>query len=272
MLATEPRPVGGVITAGLRLAIASLAPLWPLFAIAALPQTLVASYLVTAGPRLDPGADAAALDAYAQEMLRYLPALYLSLVFNITAVAAGQSVWARSGRPGPVSALARGLKLTPALLVLLCAYVAIGSLGLIAFVLPGLILLVNLCLFPYVPIMEARSPWSGLARSQQLIWSAHWWRAAAVTGTIVLLGLVIGEVIGTLVAVIDQGGADSTGGFSVPRLLASWATLTLFTPISTALMLALYQDLLLRDRTARNPPQAPPSPPPPPPPPGRMDA
>jgi hypothetical protein len=263
MFATQPQQPTEVFAAGLRLFRATLPALLPLAAIISLPQTISASYVesLTPGPGVEDDPEQLAL--YVNQLFRIIPVLYFTMMLNFTAVALAQTRTARGQQTSMAGIIAEAMRLSLPLTLLALAYVALVSIGLLALVLPGIILAVNLALFIYTPIMEQRSPWSGLGRSHALVWSQHWWRTATVLSLTIMLGLLLSALLQMLAGGGNPDampGSQGEGSWLSTRTLVSWAVMTFFTPLSTAIMLAQYQDLLLREGAADSPEPPPPTP------------
>lgn len=256
MFASQPQQPTEVFAAGLRLFRATLPALLPLAAIVSLPQAISASYVESLAPGPGVEDDPEQLALYVNQLFRIIPVLYFTMMLNFTAVALAQTSTAREQPTTLPGILAEAVRLSLPLTLLALAYVALVSIGLLALVLPGIILVVNLALFIYTPIMEQRSPWSGLGRSHALVWSQHWWRTATVLSLTVMLGLLLSALLQLLAGGGTPDvlpGSQGESSWLSPRTLVSWAVLTFFTPLSTAIMLAQYQDLLLREGAADTP-------------------
>ena len=131
-------------------------------------------------------------------------------------------------------ALAQGLRCLPPMIFATILYTLAIVLGLVALLIPGLILMLSLAFFAVAIVLDEEGPLSALKRSHRLVWG-NWWRTATVLSVPVIvlivlqvaLGLAVGIPVGVLaggskgmLTLVSQGVQVLTNTFSVPLLYA----------------------------------------------------
>lgn len=138
------------------------------------------------------------------------------------------------------------LKKLPYLIVALVIYDIVIFLGVVAFLIPGIGLMVLLSMYFIVIIVEGANPIQGFKRSWLMI-TDNWWHTFAVLfiltiGTY-LISYIIGQLSVDLWVVIHPIGRGHLGlGNRICRIIADLILLPYF--IST--LMVLYQDLKIR--------------------------
>lgn len=280
---SAPLTIGDVLDDWLRLFRSSLGACWPLALVAAAAGALV-QFMIP------PPAPAPGLSSW-QALLHYgstqsgpqvfLADIALGLIALLVyaALLTQQAAFIREEEPFSFgTALAKGLRRVPQMLlgwVLLILIVAaiwvpagigaavlipfwhmpvamlFGGLGLIAFGIVTIYVMVRLQLWIAVMFAENRSGPTSLGRSWDLV-KGHWWR---VTGITFVSGIVIGILVWATSAVIGiVAGAIGFHG-TAPDLLVrrvqfvsavSQVVRLLTMPLLTAVWLVIYHDLILR--------------------------
>jgi len=141
-----------------------------------------------------------------------------------------------------------GIKLMIPLTLMMIGYILLMMLGMVLLIVPGIILSVSLSLFMYVPIYEDRSVWSSLHRSHNLVWRGNWWRVAGALLIITILAMVVSGCFSILLgglAVVKQG-SDYATVITLIEGVGTWVMMVLITPLSAAMALVLYNDVVLR--------------------------
>ncbi len=280
---SAPLTIGGVLDDWLRLFRSSLGACWPLALIAAAAGALVQFSFIPPAPAPGLSPWQALLRSYATQSgsRLFLADIGLGLITLLVyaAIFTQQAASIRGEEPLSFgTALGKGLRRVPqmvlgwVLLVLIVVAIWIpagigaavlipfrhspgammlAALGLIAFLIVTIYVMVRLQLWLAVMFAENRSGPSSLGRSWDLV-KGHWWR---VTGIGFVSGIVIGILVWATSAVI--GIAAGALGFhgSAPDLLVrriqfigavSQVVRLLTMPLLTAVWLAIHHDLILR--------------------------
>lgn len=106
--------------------------------------------------------------------------------------------------------------------------------GLLAFIIPGLVLLTWWAVAAPVVVCEVRTPFEALGRSRELV-RGHGWRVFSVLVVTVLLILIVQVTIISVASAISRGDAM----FAVSNLVASILTAPIFALASATLYLEL---------------------------------
>lgn len=124
-------------------------------------------------------------------------------------------------------------------------YVIAVLAGMIALIVPGLIIGLSLSFAMYLTVTDEMGPLEALKESHGLVWG-NWWHTAAVAGVVVFI--VMGSYfllgfVSALMTGVASGEVESAG----PLMLIGMTLLTtLLTPIMYAFYIALLNDLKLR--------------------------
>ena len=249
MLAAEPQGVFATIESGLRLFRATLRGALPTAVLTgSLNAAAMTGFTAAAGglEALEPGPE---LTAAAQELLIWLPLIYGAGLFAVASVAYAVTLQARGIAVSTPAALSRGFALTLPLTIVAIGYLCLITVGLFALVIPGILIAVSAMLFPYVPVFEDRSPWGALYRSHELIWPRQWLHTATIVSVIGVITLAASSLLSLLllpVLLLADPEAPWAPLSLIANFLANWAALAVLLPLSSALFIALYQDLKLR--------------------------
>jgi hypothetical protein len=247
--AKEPLSIGGVLDAGIRGMRSTFKQILPTAAVAAIPYTVLLGMMGLQTGALESEEDPEVLMAAAMDTFMLMPFLYLALTFLIATVAFKQARLMRGGSSRLSEDLMIGLKRMLPLTILMVAFAVVVTVGMVLLIVPGIILMVNMSLFMYVSFMEEeRSVWSGLGRSNALVWGGNWWRTLTVITVASIIGMVLALVfymgLGALAFVWAEDGPTTL--FFLMEGVLNWALMLVYMPFFVAISLALYNDLLIR--------------------------
>ncbi len=249
---SEPRPIGGVIDDAIGLYRASFRRCAPIAILGALVsvafEAFAATYAHQAGLSLT-GLESL-LQAYQQPPVMafsllqsvILLALFGALIVTVHAVAEGDA------RLRVGAAIALGFTR-----LVRCVIAAVLSTLLIVLgcllIVPGIYLSSALCLWPVALYVENAGGLPSLEVSRRLI-HGHWWHASSILGIALLIVLAVAVLAGILAGAIGLlGGADLGALQSLMQLIGDVADV-LMLPMLPAALIALYNDLRLRQRAA----------------------
>lgn len=280
---SAPLTIGGVLDDWLRLFRSSLGTCWPIALVAAAAGALV-QFAVTPpapAPGLSPWQALLHYGSTQSGAVVFLADIGLGLIALLVyaALLTQQAALMRGEQPFAFgTALAKGLRRLPqmvlgwVLLVLIAAAIwvpagigaavlvpfrhrpgalPIAILGIIAFGLVTVYVMVRLQLWIGVMFAENRSGASSLGRSWDLV-KGHWWR---VTGLVFVSGVVVGILVWAASAVLGMLvgflGVHGTGPDLLVRRIqlvgaVSQVVRLLTMPLLTAVWLAIYHDLIVR--------------------------
>lgn len=254
MLPSEPQSIGGVLDAGFHVFRSTLKSV-------AIPATVMAVVLAGLALGMAHSFDYEALAAMQNPdpgtppafprigpLFWVLWALYIaSFVMFFIVVASHQWALIKGREPSLADSILRGLTLLVPLLVASFLYYVAIALGFVLLIIPGLIIMVSMSLYAFVPIVEDRSAWTAITRSHALVWGGNWFRTAAVLTVLMAISVAL-----TITLELVFGAPTGISSVIQPTAPNPWATISgaLLTvalyPLFTAVMLALYHDLLLR--------------------------
>ncbi|HKY92524.1 MAG TPA: hypothetical protein VJM11_15860 [Nevskiaceae bacterium] len=242
----SPQDLGRTLDNGFAIYRASLKPVLALsFATALLVSlpSLVTYAGIAAGVELSGPWNA--LDIIGSLLYFVMP---VGLIFAQDAIARGQAAPSTGEALGHLGKRA-GVAIAAGILYLLAM-----ALGLIALVIPGVILSVSLGLCTYLVATESVGPTESLSRSHKLVWG-QWWRTLVVITVAVILYfiplLLVGGVAGFVVAMI--GGVSNVtdieehaAGFVLAMAVLEILGAALLMPLMNGILLAQLNDLKLR--------------------------
>lgn len=234
----EPLGLGGVMRA--TLTVYRVAPL-P-FLLVALVSTIPASVLLI-GSDITYGSPGGHVQGLAQRILPVLPDLLLGqLSIAASAVMVMHMFHGLPPRAGI------GLERVGEHFWVLAAVVLVTTIGiaigLVAFILPAIYLLVVWLFAPMVTVTEQRSLRDALRRSAGVVRGHFWWVLGswlAIQITVVLGALVITDLISIPVSLTNGTLAI------VLRGLGAFVALTLLTPVANIGVVMIYMDLRVRE-------------------------
>ncbi len=254
MLSREPQTIGGVLDSGFNVFRRTLKSV-------AVPATIMAVLLACLALGMASSIDFEALAEIQNPDPESVPAfpsisplfwvfwaLYLVAFLMFFIVIAHRQWTLIQGRePSLANDLIRGLALVIPLLFASFLYYVCLVVGFVLLVIPGLIVMVSMSLYLFVPIVEDRSGWMAIGRSHTLVWRGNWFRTAAVLTVLAAISLAL-----TFAFQIVLGASNGFASIMQPTAPNPLATVggALFAivlyPLFTAIMLALYNDLLIR--------------------------
>jgi hypothetical protein len=254
VLPSEPQTIGGVLDSGFsvyRKTFKSVAVPAVIFAVVmAGVSTLMTSSIDFETLAALSAADADESPAFPDVGPLFFVAWALSMAtFVVFFLAVAHRQWdlIQGREPSLSRDVMRGLALLIPIVVASVLYYLCVVIGIVLLVIPGLIVMVSMSLYLFVPIVEDRGAWLSTGRSHALVWGGNWWRTGAVFTVLmavaIALSLAFQLVLGT------TGGFDSLIEPTEPTVLATLGGALLAVvlyPLITAVMLALYNDLLIR--------------------------
>jgi len=240
-LSTEPLGIGKVLDASFKLFFAGLGRVFLLSLAASLVGVLPVLVLSgTSDPEtLRSGSGLASL------VLISLITLLVSLVL-LTAVLYRLGRLAEDREMTMTEALAHGLRCLLPMLFATILYALAVALGMVALVIPGLILMLTLAFFSLAIVLDDEGPLSALKRSHGLVWG-NWWRTATVLSVPVIILIVLQLSLGLAVAVsVGVMAHDSSVLFPLVNQGVQVITNTFSVPLLYAIFVVQYHDLKLR--------------------------
>ncbi len=254
---TVPQSIGGVLDDTLQLYKASFASCWVPALLTAVVSGAFAFFVVaplTAGlPQANP---------FLTLMSRYkdlgpgynlgnIAVWVVTLLFNGMMIANIAAV-SRAQTPDFGSALSLSLRRLLAMIGATLLYALVAGVGFVLLIIPGIYVLVRLCLFLVPVIVESEGPVKTLGTSWRLI-GGNWWRALTVITVLFIILFVLELVLSSLTGILGLmigGRPTDTAHLLASASLASLAigaVVRVFTaPLVCAMGVALYHDLLLR--------------------------
>ena len=230
-----PLSIAGVLDDGFSLLKVCFTRVLPLALIAAYGNSLPRFTMVNSTNPAETAGPAFAIASLLGMMFSLL--CFAAIVARINAISLGHNL-------SLGESLAIGLRRFFPLLLCWILYLLALVGGIIALVIPGLILGVSLVLAPYLLITDSLGPLESLRRSHRIVWG-NWWRTAALFGVVFFIlaaAYLCAGLIGAMTAVSDDAGAGLQ--------LLEWVVLPLITavvtPITYAFSIAILNDLKLR--------------------------
>lgn len=242
-LPTTPLGVGPLLDSGFRLYAASLKHVFLLTGLASLINGLPGFWLNSQFPaqRVAPEAVYDLLGPAGAMMLLSMIAsvlIYAVVVLRMQAIGAGAG-------PELGLELARGLKVLPWLILGSLLYMLAVAIGLVLFIVPGVILSISLVFYGYAIVLDRGGPVAGLKQSRRLV-RGHWWRIALILSVAMIVGMT-----GYFAVALAVGFGAAFAGVGPQTmllidLLMQMVLGALVVPLFYAVLLAQYQDLKLR--------------------------
>jgi|GEM_PF-1511687 len=240
---TEPSTIGGVLDTGISLFRSSYRSVVPVAT-----YLIASAFLNAQSAAMDPESNPELVMSAAAQLLAIMPFFYLALMYIVAAVISALDAAAKDELVPLSTHLSKALRVVIPLTLILFLYIICLTIGTILLVIPGIIIGVSMSLFSFVPMIEDRSPWSGLSRSHQLVWGGNWGRTLVVVSVASIISMVLSVIsyfgIGAF-AFTESPGEYTTTRHIIEGLLG-WITIALVMPITLAMTYALYHDLLLR--------------------------
>lgn len=250
---SQPQGIGGVLDTAFQLYKSSLAVVWPislLLAIVSMPPTLYWMFSDRAVP------DSSSVGASMGMSMNFDAADPLGSIIGL--ISAILTMWAMSAlylkqravgvgeQLGLGDALKMALKRLPPLLGASFLFMLAVVIGLVLVLVPGLILMVSLMLYMALLLFENKGAVDSLTGSHKLVWG-NWWRSSAILSVAMMLVIVIFVALALVAAIVAPfAGLIVADIVMVGELLFNAAFNLLLMPFLTAVMIALYWDLKLR--------------------------
>jgi hypothetical protein len=148
------------------------------------------------------------------------------------------------------AAIAVGLGRFLPMLGCLILYVLAVAVGLIALIIPGLILSLSLLLAPYLVITDNLGAIAAIKQSHKLVWG-NWWRTAGIFTVLIFIvfaAYFLMGLLGTLQLVFGTDAADSNLTFFAYILVPMMSAV--ISPLVYAFTMSILNDLKLRKEGA----------------------
>jgi len=241
-LPTAPKTIGGVLDDIFKLYAAVLPVCWPIALTRGLLIVIPSVFLA-----LQLGSDPTTIMAGFTSpvfWICYVALIIISVVFSIAVLVRALDV--AEGRDGSfAAAISRGFVLFPRTFLASFLYGLAVGFGMVLLVVPGLYLLVSLCLSGVIIVAEDIPALDSLSRSRALI-KGDWWRTAAVLS----IALIVAYLLLICVGVV----AGFIGGFMGANLMVTTVVQNIvtallnvvITPLYASTILGVYFDLKLR--------------------------
>lgn len=238
-----PQLISGVLDCGFRLYKASLGETAVLAGAASLLSSLYTRWIEIVAATSDPGVGAAL------SLIGFLVVVAPSLVLMAAIVARVDAV-AKGRRLALRESLMIGWRRLPAVLGALLCYAVSVAVGLVLFIIPGMILSVSFVFGAYAAVTDEMGTFEALSYSRRLV-RGHWWRTAALVSVI---GIIVGSLY-SMVLVFAVGAMlmnpDVLNGVSVTmpwyvQFVLMPAMGALIMPLLYTMFIATLNDLKLR--------------------------
>lgn len=252
MYETEPRQIGGVLDAGVRLyrgafkgvAATAAKGFGALFIVEVVSEFALGVSTMSYDASTDPsGAQAVTYLAFAFFVL-----LPLTIVTS-GAVVQHLHAFAEGEAEPATGAYSRALRRVPALIGYFILYFLAVMVGLVLFVIPGLWLSIAFAMGFYLIFTEGLGPIDALKRSRAIV-EGNWFRTAVVAtvGTIMALVIQVGvvQLPAGVAGYLAAGGTEIGTVWLVGLNFLNAIAQVIAVPLAAALGLALTRDLVLR--------------------------
>jgi len=242
---TTPQPVGRLLDQGFQLFSQRFKDIW----LASLVYALLASSVNLIIPsNFDPITQANWwTDPAIADLLMYVPLYIIALFYcaNVLMYRLGANLFEQPDDWGSV--VYYSLKMLLPMVLAGLFYIFFVMIGVMAFILPGLVL--SLSLFFYMPavLFEQKSSLQSLGYSYRLV-KQNWWRIATLISVPAALFLLTSLVLAFLIggtSWFDDSIDTSVNGFFLDTVIN-----IIFTPLFYAVTLVAYNDLKLRHEGA----------------------
>jgi hypothetical protein len=237
-----PLSIGGVLDDGFRLLKSSFGKLFLL--------ALISSFFGQIPNYFIGGTPAEQLEAVTSTALPWLGISFLlSLIFYGALIARVQAV-ANGENLSMGGAIGVGAgRFFPMLACFILYSLAVAA-GILALVIPGIILSLSLIFAPYLVITDRLGPVAAIKRSHNLVWG-NWWRTAGILTVVIFIIIAAYFLMGLLAALqaaFGTGGADGGPSFFVYIFAALMAAI--ISPLVYAFSMSILNDLKLRKEGA----------------------
>jgi hypothetical protein len=257
-LASQPQTIGKVLDDGFKFYVRNLVKILPLSFLAVVTPVIVVilflgvdTYFGLSSGQLDPATtDFGGLFAsfgISMVLAMFLAVIfYAALFYKLTAAAQDRAM-------GVGASLGLGLRAAIPLLITNLIFFAIVMLGTILLIIPGIIVMVFLCLYMPAYTMDNAGIIGSLKKSYNLV-VGNWWRTLLILSipTIIMIAFFagIGVVIAALVGFSVVQGEGDFLQYQITVEVVQYAVNVFLAPLFPALMIILYHDLKLRKEGA----------------------
>lgn len=246
-LPAQPQTIGKTLDSGIRLYIRGLGKVLPISLVVSLIGT--APNLIRFNPGLvkvqDPAAMVTFFVGYFIVLVILGIAIYGGMIKFYGDLGAGKT-------PTLAGSLKRGFSKILPILISGILYSIVVMLGLVALVIPGIILMLSLYLFSTAIMLDDKGIVESLKYSHSLIWG-NWWRTAVIftvpiviiMGLYVILGIVASVVVATMAGAAGHFNPNDMSQF-MWIIFAEAIINALVYPLFYAMSVAVYHDLKIR--------------------------
>jgi hypothetical protein len=233
-----PLSIGGVLDDGFRLLKSTFGKIFLLALIAAFVGQ-IPNYIIGGSPKEQ-------LEAVTGAALPWLGISMLISVVLTGAIITRVHAIANGDDLSMGGAVAVGLERFFPMLGCLILYVLAVMAGIIALVIPGLILSLSLLLAPYLVVTDRLGPIAAIKQSHKLVWG-NWWRTAAILTVIVFVifaAYFLMGLLATLQLLFGTDGAEADITFVAYILVPVMSAV--ISPLVYAFTMSILNDLKLR--------------------------
>lgn len=253
-LPTQPQTIGKVLDSGIKLYIRGLGKVLPIALVIALIGIIpdyVGNY-VKSHPEVLP-TDSASIQAM---IIKYVAA-YMVIVVPLSIIINGAMIKVYgdlgAGRAASVAGgLKKGLfKLFP-ILISMILYILVVTLGTVALVIPGIILMLSMYLFSVAIIVDDKGIIASLKFSHNLVWG-NWWRTMIIFTVPFVIFFALYVLLGIVASLLSVSAVATAGSYNPNDFAqASWFSLVeavinaIVYPLFNAIAVTVYHDLKVR--------------------------
>lgn len=245
-LSSRPQDMGGIFQQGIALGRLAFRRLFMLTSLIALSGMLRTGFLVWGAGDVPVDPDFV-MHRFAQPRSWFVPAIALLTLLIYALVYRRIAAISRGRTESVETELREALRLWPWLVLAGIAYGCSVILGLVLFVVPGVILLLSLMFWDLGVILDGKGPIESLNASHNLVWG-HWWRTLGLLVVIFLPLQVLQSIIAALLG-IDSGAVAGTwpaGREVFKQAVVEMVTSAAFGPFIYSILFVYYHDLKLR--------------------------
>lgn len=245
-LPTQPQSIGKTLDGGIKLYVRGLAKVFPISLFIAILGVVpdIARFKPSLLGGAEPGAVGGIMLVYIIVMMVLAVSIYAGMIRYFGDLAAG-------GSPTVGASVKAGLRKFFPIILASILYVLAVTLGMIALVIPGLILALSLYLCSTAIMLDNKGIIESLKYSHSLVWG-NWWRSAAVLTVPILIAMALYGILMTVLGVnmAMMAGAGNVAPDQAQILfwfsLAAAVVNAVIYPLFYAVTIALYHDLRLR--------------------------
>jgi len=245
-LAGTPLDMGGIFQQGIALGRLAFRRVFMLTSLLSLTVMLRTGFLVWGAGDVPVDFDFM-MQRFGQPRSWFIVAMALVSLFIYALLYKRIAVVARGRTEGLDIELREALRIWPWLILAGIVYSISVMVGLVLFIVPGLILLLSLMFWDLGIILDGKGPIETLNASHNLVWG-HWWRTLGLLILIFLPLHVLEAVVGGLLG-IDSGaavGAWPSGRQVFQQAVVEMVSSAVFGPFIYSILFVYYHDLKLR--------------------------